>query len=58
MNRPNDKQQALHEIIVEFHKRAFAEEMARVNFLPMEERRKYLARARARAAIGGLANRP
>lgn len=50
MNQPRDKKQALHEITVEFHKRAFGEEMARVNFLPVEERRKYLARVRARAA--------
>lgn len=27
----------------EFHVRAFGEEMARVNFLPPEERRKYVA---------------
>ena len=50
MNRPNDKQRELYEITLEFHKRAFGEELARVNFLPVEERRNYLARVRARAA--------
>ncbi len=50
MTQPEDKQQALHEITVEFHKRAFGEEMARVNFLPVQERRKYLARVRARVS--------
>lgn len=40
----------LHEIVVEFHRRAFGEEMARVNFLPLAERKAYLARLRARAA--------
>ena len=41
---------SLHDITLEFHKRAFGEERARVNFLPVEERRKYVARLRARAA--------
>jgi hypothetical protein len=50
MRQTKDKQHALHEIAVEFHQRAFGEEMARVNFLPVAERRKYLARVRARAA--------
>ena len=50
MARRKDSNQALHEIILEFHKRAFGKEMARVNFLPVAERRKYLARLRARAA--------
>lgn len=50
MTQPSEKRQALRDIIVEFHKRAFGEEMARVNFLPVEERKKYLARVRARAA--------
>ena len=44
------KNQDLREITLEFHKRAFGEEMARVNFLPAAQRRKYLARVRARAA--------
>lgn len=32
----------LREIEYDFHVRAFGEEMARVNFLPLEERKKYL----------------
>lgn len=33
----------LKAIEYEFHVRAFGEEMARVNFLPLEQRRKYVA---------------
>jgi hypothetical protein len=40
--------QELQEIAFEFHKRAFGEEMARVNFLPVVERKDYLARVRLR----------
>jgi hypothetical protein len=40
-------------IALEFHKRAFGEEMARVNFLAVGERKKYLNRVRQR--IGRLA---
>ena len=47
---PANLGQELHEIVVEFHRRAFGEEMARVNFLPLAERKAYLARVRARAA--------
>ncbi len=32
MTQPSEKRQPLRDIIVEFHKRAFGEEMARVNF--------------------------
>jgi hypothetical protein len=32
----------LHRVAYEFHVRAFGEEMARVNFLPLEERRRYV----------------
>ena len=32
----------IREIEYDFHVRAFGEEMARVNFLPPEERRKYI----------------
>jgi hypothetical protein len=35
-------------IALDFHKRAFGEEMARVNFLPLAERKKYLVRVRKR----------
>ena len=35
-------QQELHEISYAFHVREFGEEMARVNFLPLEERKKYI----------------
>ena len=41
---------SLHDITVEFHKRVFGEECARINFLPVEERKKYGARLRAIAA--------
>lgn len=34
----------------EFHRRAFGEEMARVNFLPVVQRRAYAARLRLRAS--------
>ncbi|MCX6904958.1 MAG: hypothetical protein NTW03_16065 [Verrucomicrobia bacterium] len=33
----------LHHVAYEFHVRAFGEEMARVNFLPLAERRRYVA---------------
>jgi len=36
-------QESLREIEYEFHVREFGEEMARVNFLPLEERKKYVA---------------
>ena len=35
-------------IALDFHKRAFGDEMARVNFLPLAERKKYLGRVRKR----------
>ena len=50
MNEPKPKpdwltpevQQRLREIEYEFHVRAFGEEMARVNFLPLEQRKEYI----------------
>ena len=36
------QRKALHEISYAFHVREFGEEMARVNFLPLEERKKYV----------------
>jgi hypothetical protein len=39
----------IEEIELAFHRRAFGEEMARVNFLPLAERKAYLARTRKRA---------
>ena len=33
----------LRQVAFEFHVRAFGEEMARVNFLPLAERRRYVA---------------
>lgn len=33
----------LHHVAYDFHVRAFGEEMARVNFLPLAERRRYIA---------------
>jgi hypothetical protein len=38
----------LQAIALEFHRRAFGEEMARVNFLPICERKKYVRRVRQR----------
>jgi len=40
---PREVQESLREIEYEFQVRAFGEEMARVNFLPLEERKKYIA---------------
>jgi hypothetical protein len=39
---------AIQAIALEFHRRAFGEEMARVNFLPIGERKKYVSRVRQR----------
>ena len=33
----------LHRVAYDFHVRAFGKEMARVNFLPLAERRRYVA---------------
>jgi hypothetical protein len=33
----------LHQVAFDFHVRAFGEEMARVNLLPLAERRRYVA---------------
>ena len=33
----------LHQVAYDFHVRAFGEEMARVNFPPLAERRRYVA---------------
>lgn len=33
----------IHQAAYDFHVRAFGEEWARVNFLPLKERRKYVA---------------
>jgi hypothetical protein len=42
------KNTKLQAIALEFHKRAFGEEMARVNFLPIGERKQYVNRVRQR----------
>jgi uncharacterized protein YueI len=42
--------QRLSEIELTFHRRAFGEEAARVNFLPAAERKAYLASLRERVA--------
>lgn len=58
MPKPKSNQARRNDIQVialEFHKRAFGEEMARVNLLSVAERRKYLSRLRQRS--GGLAVR-
>ena len=41
----------LEEVEWEFHVRAFGEEMARINFLPLEERKAALARLRQRVRL-------
>jgi hypothetical protein len=41
-------QRRIREIEWDFHRRAFGEELARVNFLPLAERKAYLARLRER----------
>lgn len=33
----------LHRVAYDFHVSAFGEEMARINFLPLDERRRYVA---------------
>ena len=33
----------LHRVAYDFHVRAFGEEMARVNFMPLPDRRRYVA---------------
>ncbi len=40
---PPKVRESLRDIEYEFHVRAFGEEMARVNFLPLQERKKYVA---------------
>lgn len=38
-----DARQEIRRAIYDFHVRAFGEEMARVNFLPLAQRRRYVA---------------
>jgi hypothetical protein len=40
---PAEIHEHIHRIAYQFHVRAFGEELARVNFLPLEERRQYIA---------------
>ena len=42
---------AIERIEQEFHRRAFGDERARVNALPLAARRAYLARVRRRAGL-------
>lgn len=51
---PPDVQESLRDIEYEFHVRAFGEEMARVNFLPLEERKKYVAEMYDHAVSKGV----
>lgn len=44
----------LRQVEYDFHVRAFGEEMARVNFLPLEERRAYIAEMVDWAASKGV----
>jgi len=48
MNLNPETQRVLQAIEQRFHERAFGKEMARVNFLPPDQRRAYLARLRDR----------
>ena len=50
----DEPQKSLEEIEYEFHVRAFGEEMARVNFLPLEERKKYVAEMYDHAVSKGV----
>jgi hypothetical protein len=49
ISRNRAARKVLRQITLEFHQRAFGEEMARVNFLPAAERKEYLARLHQRA---------
>ena len=42
------QRQELRRIALDFHRRAFGDEMARVNFLPLAKRKAYLRRLRSR----------
>jgi len=44
----------LHRVAYDFHVRAFGEEMARVNFMPVEERRRYVGTMVDHAARKGV----
>ncbi len=44
----------LHRVAYDFHVRAFGEEMARVNFLPLAERRRYVAEMVDHALLKGV----
>jgi len=43
--------QAIKKIAFDFHQRAFGEEMARINFLPLAERKAFLRRIRNRLRL-------
>lgn len=51
---PEKIRQNLREIEYEFQVNAFGEEMARVNFLPLEERKKYVAEMVDHAVCKGV----
>ncbi len=50
----DESEKTLRDIEYEFHVRAFGEEMARVNFLPLEERKKYVAEMYDHAVSKGV----
>lgn len=52
----SEQEKRLSEIEWNFHVRAFGEEMARVNFMTVEERKAYLARCRQRARSDKVQN--
>lgn len=44
----------VRQAIYDFHVRSFGEEMARVNFLPLEDRRRYVAAMADHARVKGV----
>ena len=53
-NRTPPLSRSLRKAFYDFHVRAFGEEMARVNFLPLDERRRYVAEMVDHAARKGV----
>jgi hypothetical protein len=49
-----DLAEEIHRLQYEYHVRAFGEEMARINFLPLEERRKEVAKIYDHAKARGV----
>lgn len=51
---PPSVRKRMRAAIYEFHVRAFGEELARVNFLPIEERRRYIRQMADNALSKGV----